>query len=136
MAEFRGIGNGQNTLPLKVVQLVTRLLNAHWPAIASGCGSPALQSTLTHADHGTGLPLACAALDGFIHHVQDAVTRCEIGQLSSLSHSARNFFCSTSKAAASANAFSLRRSSARRSMARSWPLMRLSLTLSAWNQSK
>src|ERR1017187_8232757 len=80
--------------------------------IATPCAVlPALQRALAQTDRRAGAILACTTLDGIAHECHDFAALWEASHLPSFSHNARNFFCNTSNAAASASALSLRSNS-------------------------
>src|ERR1700675_2748954 len=72
---------------------------------------PALQRALAQADRRAGAILTRTTLDGIAHECHDFPALWEASHLPSFSHNARNFFCNTSSAAASASALSLRSNS-------------------------
>src|SRR5450759_2416631 len=72
---------------------------------------PALQRALAQTDRRAGAILACATFDGIVHQCNDFAALWKTSHLASFSHSARNFFCNISSAAASASALSLRSNS-------------------------
>src|SRR3546814_407495 len=120
--ELLRIGQRQQPLTFHLTEPVLGHLASSRPTVAKGWRTPpTLQGAQAQANGLAGAILACACGDGLIDEHDDLTALCKRGHLSSSSHSARNFFCSTSNAAASASAFSLRTNS------------RLSFTFSSFN---
>src|SRR5471030_1277283 len=124
MAEFGRVGNRQQALAFEHAQLIFGRLYPCRPAIA-GTSSlivlPALQGAFAQRNDLAGTRLACTCNDRLGHHGHHLLALWKGGHGASSSHSARNFFCRISNAAASASALSLRTNS------------RLSFTFSSFN---
>ena len=112
MPKFPRVRYRHQMLAFYCAQFILGRLHSARPLIAMlRTALPALQRALAQTDRRAGAILACAHLDRIVHQCNDFAALWEASHLSSFSHSARNFFCNISSAAASASALSLRNNS-------------------------